>query len=238
MKSKANLVGLAMYQTIATWMLWYLGVAVVIMIIAGIVAALGGGVQINLPVFEKYNTDWSIAYAVADTSRIFFLICGLLSMGGFIKYFVGNGVTRLAYFKGVIQSIVALVFTFSIIIIILSGIEYGIAAMTSYKEAVIMPASFYLKLLADILLYYVVGWFISAGFYSEKWVTGISFIVLAHPIVMVQSSVWGEKIKMPFYELLHLPDASAWLSLLISVIMIFVITGIIHTMTKNVRIKV
>ncbi|UOQ87275.1 hypothetical protein [Gracilibacillus salinarum] len=238
MKSKASLVGLAMYQTIVTWMLWYLGVAVAIMIIAAIVAALGGDVQINLPVFEKHNTDWSIAYAIADTSRIFFLICGLLSMGGFIKYFVGNGVTRLAYFNGVIQSMVALAFTFSVIIIILSGVEYGIAAMTGYKEPVIMPVSFYLKLLADILLYYIVGWFISAGFYQEKWMIGFGCIVLAHPIVMVQSSVWGEKIKLPFYELLHLSDASAWLSLLISVIMIAVITGIIHTMTTNVRIKV
>ncbi|WP_028593435.1 hypothetical protein [Paenibacillus assamensis] len=237
-KNKSTVVGLSMFHTIGTWMVWYIGILVVLHIGSIVVTYYtGDDVKLSHAALIQGEAGWSILNSALTSSKVFFLICGLLSMGGFIKYFVSNGVTRRDYYKGTAQSILYLSLSFTAAVAILYGLEFLIMNMIGLERNIHVPIVFYLKMLFDVILFYVVGWFIAAGFYRMNVWLGMAFIAIAVWIAFIQSGIWGESVPIPLYKLMNIYEVSTWLAVLISVVLIVGVSMAIRLLTKEVRIK-
>ncbi|MCR8844338.1 hypothetical protein NQ117_11640 [Paenibacillus sp. SC116] len=236
-KNKSTVVGLGMYQTIGSWMLWYIGILVVLHLASG--ATSYTGIELNLSQSALINGEasWSILNSALTSSKGFFLICGLLSMGGFIKYFVSNGVTRLDYYKGTLQSIFYLSLSFTAIVALLFGLESLIMNIIGIERSISVPIAFYFKMVLDVCLFYLVGWFIAAGFYHLNVWFGFVSIASSLLIVFIQSGIWGENVPIPLYKLMNIYEVSTWIATFISLILIVVVSILIRRLTKEARIK-
>ncbi|MBD8498489.1 hypothetical protein [Paenibacillus arenosi] len=237
-KNKSTVVGLSMFHTIGSWMLWYIGILVVLHIGSAVVTYYTGDeVKLSHSALIQGEVGWSILNSALTSSKVFFLICGLLSMGGFIKYFVSNGVTRRDYYKGTVQSILYLSLSFTAAVAILYGLESLIMNILGLERNLHVPIMFYVKIVFDVILFYVVGWFIAAGFYRLNVWLGMVFIAITVLIVFIQSGIWGESVPIPLYKLMNIYEVSTWLAVLISAILIVGVIAAIRLLTKEVRIK-
>ncbi|TVX91634.1 hypothetical protein [Paenibacillus agilis] len=236
-KNKTTVVGLSMFQTIGSWMMWYTGILVVLHIAS--TATSYTGIELNLSQSALINGEagWSILNTALTTSKGFFLVCGLLSMGAVIKYYVSNGVTRLDYFKGIIQSIFYLSLSFTAVAALLFGLEVLIINMMGIETNIHVPLVFYLKIVLDVILFYLVGWFIAAGFYRLHVWFGFVCIAIAVLLAFVQSGIWGESVPIPLFKLMNIYEVSIWIAILISLLMIVGVSVVIRLLTKEVRIK-
>lgn len=106
--NKSTLVAKATLHTFVKWSKWYTAMFIGIFLV----------IVVLLNHLSTY--DWSLLQGYLQSTRIFFLILGLMSMRGFLEYFVSNGVTRKDYFKGlasasarlaIVMTIAGLIFT-------------------------------------------------------------------------------------------------------------------------------
>lgn len=237
MKTKKSvIVGAAMFQTIGTWTLWFMGILIAIyMGSAAFSGFTGNSFEMSAPSFMEDGSQTSIATIFGDSARIFFLVCGILSMGPFLKYFVSMGITRRAYFKGNVMAIFLLAIAFTLLTAIISGIEYFIFG--GYNNNLGQMTLLFVKMAVDIVLFYLVGWFIAAGFYRNNLFVGVSFILISIILIFFQSGLWGEDLPLAFFSLVSIENFSPVFIVLLSALLIFALIYVIRQLTKNATVK-
>lgn len=133
----------------------------------------------------------------SDTTKIFMLILGIIAPS-FLSYFISNGVTRKNIFYGSalaagILSATLVIITGILSVIVSSSIHVmnlPIATDSFLSNGGTVRNMFLVLLIYGLYLfvYYLIGWFIGAGFYKCGWLIGIVFIVGA--IILVELVGW------------------------------------------------
>lgn len=237
MKTKKSvIVGTTIFQVIGIRTLWFMSIVIAIYI--GSVVFLdftGNGFEMNAPSFMEDGSQTLIAAIFGDSARIFFLVCGILSMGPFLKYFVSMGITRKAYFKGNVMAIFLLAIAFTLVTAILSGIEYFIFGgyNNNFEQMILL----FVKMAFDIVLFYLVGWFIAAGFYRNNLFVGVSFILISIILIFFQSGFWGDDLPLAFFSIVSIENFSPALIVLLSALLIIALIYAIRQLTKNATVK-
>lgn len=224
-----------MVQVIGSWMLSYFIIVIVIYIGSVVFSNVFNDVKMSGPSFMSKDFQTSLVSLLGNSSRYFFLVCGILSVSVFLNYFVSRGVTRKAYFTGNVYGIIMLAVTFSIMTAIVYSIESLI--FSGYESSLGNLALFFVKMVVDIILFYLIGWFIAVGFYHANIVKGVGFILLAIVVIFIQSGIWGEKLPITFLSHVSIEHFSPILILSISVFLISVFSYVIRQLTKNVTVK-
>lgn len=227
-KNKSIIVGTTMVQVMGSRVLWYLSIVIAIYIGTVFFSNVFNDVKMSVP-------SYSLVSILADSSRYFFLVCGILSVSGFLNYFVSRGVTRKAYFNGNVYGIFLLAIMFTSATAVIYYIESLI--FSGYENSFGQMALFFVKMVVDIILFYLIGWFIAVGFYHSNFVKGVGFILIAIAVVFIQSGIWGEGLPLAFLSIVTIQDFSPILIISISVFFISVFIYIIRQLTKNVTVK-
>lgn len=236
MKTKKSfVVGISMFQVIGGWTLWFMGIVLAIYIGSLVFSNFSGNsFEMSVPTFMEEDSETSIAALLGNSARIFFLVCGILSMGPFLQYFVSMGITRKAYFKGNVMGIFLLTVSFTLLTSILYGIEYLIFGSTNSFEQM---ALYFMKLALDIVVFYLVGWFIAAGFQRMNLVMGVSFILISVLVIFIHSGLWGEELPLEIFSTISVENYSAIIIVLLNAIIISALVYTIRQLTKNMTVK-
>lgn len=237
MKTKKSIVvGTAMFQVIGGWTLWFMGIVLAIYIGSVVFSNFtGNNVEMSVPTFMEGDSDTSIAALLGHSARIFFLVCGILSMGPFLQHFVSMGITRNAYFKGNVMGIFLLSFSFTLLTAILYGAEHFIFG--NFTNSFEQMALFFVKLILDIVVFYLVGWFIAAGFYRMNLIMGVSFILISLVVIFIHSGLWGEDLPLAIFSIISIESYSAVIIVLLNVFFIGALVYTIRQLTKNMIVK-
>jgi len=237
MKTKKSfVVGTSMFQVIGGWTIWFMAIVLAIYIGSVVFSNFtGNSFEMSVPSFMEEGSETSIAALLGDSGRIFFLVCGILSMGPFLQYFVSMGVTRKAYFKGNVMSVFLLAVTFTGLTAILYGIEHFIFG--NFTNSFEQMALYFLKLALDIIVFYLVGWFIAAGFHSMNLYRGVGFILIAIVVIFIHSGLWGEDLPLAIFNIISVESYSAVIIVLLNVIIIGALVYSIRQLTKNMTVK-
>ncbi|MBM7664646.1 putative outer membrane lipoprotein [Solibacillus kalamii] len=237
MKTKKSfVVGIAMFQVIGGWALWFMGIVLAIYIgSAAFSDFTGNSFEMSVPAFMEEGSKTSIAAILGDSARIFFLVCGILSMGPFLQYFVSMGITRKAYFKGNVMGIFLLAAAFTVLTAILYGVEYFIFG--NFDNSFEQMLLFFVKLALDIVVFYLIGWFIAAGFYRMNLFKGVSFILISLIAIFFQTGIWGEDLPLAIFSIVSIEDYAPVVIVLLSTILVGALVYTIRQLTKNMIVK-
>ncbi|WZX99121.1 hypothetical protein NSQ26_07050 [Bacillus sp. FSL W7-1360] len=159
------------------------------------------------------NTQQVPLHAALQTTTIYNLILGLLTMGSAVQAYVLRGVARRDYFIGITQALFIFNATLTVFFTIWHLTHEAVTQATMLHlngEALTLMITFFLK---GCLLYFL-GTTISASYYRflhHYWWVFIIFIVSGHGFVALFDYAWGYPVSMPF----SLPEITP--SLLLSV---------------------
>lgn len=208
-----------------SWTVWFASImAISHIVIAAIMNLLNDEV-----------ISWSIFYTSSQSSRIFMLVVGIMSMGGFLKYYVDNGVTRKAYYKGTVFSAVLLAVLLSIITAVLFSLETFIIGSFDWYEGFALsalPAELF-EHFFELIVFYFAGWFISAGFQYHHFTIGLLYIIIAVIFIHFHHFAWGTD---NFDYMPHM-DLSIFVSLPASLICITLLAILLKWETRKAPIK-
>ncbi|MEK4384613.1 hypothetical protein MKZ25_02300 [Solibacillus sp. FSL W7-1464] len=233
---KSFVVGSAMFQVIGSWTLWFMGIVLAIYIGSLIFSNFSGNsFEMSVPTFMDEGSETSIAALLGNSARIFFLVCGILSMGPFLQYFVSMGITRKAYFKGNVIGIFLLAASFTMLTAILYEIEDFIFG--NFTNGFEQMTLYFVKLALDIVVFYLVGWFIAAGFHRMNLYRGVSFILISLFVIFIHSGLWGEELPLAIFSMISIENYSTFLIVLLNVLLIGALVYTIRQLTKNMTVK-
>lgn len=233
---KSFIVGTAMFQVIGIRTLWFMSIVIAIYIGSVVFSGFtGNSIEMSAPSFMEDGSQTLIASIFGDSARFYFLVCGILSMGPFLKYFVSMGITRKAYFKGNVMAIFILAIAFTLVTAIFSGIEYVIFG--SYNNSFEQMILQFVKMALDIMLFYLVGWFIAAGFYRNNLFVGVYYILISIILIFFQSGLWGEDLPLSFFSIVSIENFSPVFIVLLSSLLIVALIYVIRQLTKNATVK-
>lgn len=237
------------------WTVWFLGIMFVVYI-AHILYPLIYTGESGRTVDDFYARSYIFG-------NIYMLVIGIITSISCLPYYVQNGITRRDYFFGatigtlglaIIIPLVALIIHFltkgmidwTNLPIDLKGLTEASAAEEDPFIAQMILAVIYapsvveisglsiLVFTVNLFFYYVIGWMIGAGFYRFGGIKGMMFIVLALAIFLINSGIWGN----PVPAWLPIPDLTlSFYAIIGTVLLIFIVLGIIRLVTRNVRIK-
>ncbi|QQK76956.1 hypothetical protein HUG15_16170 [Salicibibacter cibarius] len=235
MKAKSVLVSKMMLGTFLQWTMWVVGIFLLIYIAIQIVSIIFGGMM-----------ETTILDAAMQPARVFLFVTGLLSMGGFLSEFVSNGVTRRDYYLGTTYSLFFLGFVMTLLAGVLYGLERLLFSLTGWNQwlsgAAVGDEAVLLTLVMvffQFVLWYLLGWFISAGFYHH-WLLGLGFIAASIIVITINDYVWGEAAGTLtfFHWLLPVEQFSVGTAVITSVILIILLVTLMRKLTKNAVVKV
>jgi hypothetical protein len=242
MHTRAKKVFYATSMTFAHWTIWYLTIFLLI----------HTGLSILFAFLEESQFQWAIMDSGYSATRIYFLVLGLLSMGGFLTYFVSNGVTRKNYFVGMCLTLFCLGLGTTAIIGLLHGVErvvlswigpVGWLSSTSIgAENVWNPIGAenvslaLIMIFFQFILYYLIGWFISAGFYHH-WLAGFGCIAVGFITVATLDFAWGNEGHLPLSEWLAIEPFSPGMAVLDSSIVALLYIIFMRLLTKNAVVQ-
>lgn len=233
---KSFVVGTAMFQVIGGWTLWFMGIVLAIYIGSVVFSNFtGNNFEMSVPTFMEEGSETSIAALLGDSARIFFLVCGILSMGPFLQYFVSMGITRKAYFKGNVMGVFLLAVSFTVLTAILYGVEHFIFG--NFSNSFEQMSLYFVKLALDIVVFYLVGWFIAAGFHRMNLSRGVSFILISLLVIFFHSGLWGEDLPLAIFSIISVESYSAVIIVLLNALLIGALIYTIRQLTKNMIVK-
>lgn len=228
--NKSTLVAKATLHTFVKWSKWYTAMFIGIFLV----------IVVLLNHLSTY--DWSLLQGYLQSTRIFFLILGLMSMRGFLEYFVSNGVTRKDYFKGLASASARLAIVMTIAGLILYGLErlvYFVAGWEFSHAWPFMEQSLFIQtvaMLSTFFLFYLLGWFISAGYYKFNPYAGFGIVMLCVAVVIVHNRFWGLDVPDPVLIWSNGLSSSPFISVLLSAAFIAGLLWLLRQMTKNMEI--
>ncbi|MEK5183818.1 hypothetical protein [Solibacillus sp. FSL W7-1324] len=233
---KSYVVGTSMFQVIGGWTIWFMAIVLAIYIGSVVFSNFtGNSFEMSVPSFMEEGSETSIAALLGNSGRIFFLVCGILSMGPFLQYFVSMGVTRKAYFKGNVMGVFLLAVSFTLLTAILYGAEYFIFG--NFSNSFEQMSLYFVKLALDIVIFYLVGWFIAAGFYRMNLIMGVSFILISLVVIFIHSGLWGEDLPLAIFSIISVENYSAVIIVLLNALLIGALVYTIRQLTKNMTVK-
>ena len=178
---------------------------------------------------------------------IFMLVLGLMSVSGFLTFYVKQGITRKAYFTGAAVSslIIALALTAAggvlhlIISPFMSNTEW--LPVMGYEGSILAV----LPLMAlQMYLFYLLGWIINGMFYRYGVLAGMVSIASSIMLLIGVSFLISPSVDMPLVvsERFDWPALSSGMSLAVSLpilaLVCVILLAIMRLMTKRVRVKI
>lgn len=207
-----------MYLEQMKWTVWYLVFALVIHIVH---------------LYSSYFTIGDntavkgILVHLFPSAKVYMIIIAIISVNGFLSYYVGQGVTRRDFWAGSMIAALGLTATIAFFAVILTYLEYGILEM--FQLSHLLSDEFLngngwlvIQYLLNIFFYYLAGYLIAVGFYRFHWITGIGFV--AFFLLSVSALEWSEKYSLG-------------LNVLSSVAVIVLFLTLLRQLTKNIAVK-
>ncbi|MGI2329054.1 hypothetical protein [Planococcus sp. YIM B11945] len=217
----------------AKWSAWFFAVLIVIHAVV-MYFNLGNETEVaGFFEFSRYSTS------------IFMLVCGILAAYGFMTYFVQQGISRKDVYRGIALAALGLAIALTLIPLFLNGIEYLLVSFTPLELNFMSPGSsadwFWetIVYMLNVFTFYLVGWMISIGYYRFGWLIGFAFIALAIIAFSFNDYFWGDTGLTSFIP--WLPkismEATPFIGIIGSLVLIAVLLAFIHSLTKRVAIK-
>ncbi|MDQ0160472.1 hypothetical protein [Alkalibacillus salilacus] len=218
------------------WALWF--------IIIGGVLVRGTLLVVADRVDDQLNevAEMTLLEFMSEASTVFMLVIGLMSVYVFLTYFGQNGITRWEYFFGTLISSIGLALTLPIAFILLNLVEMLVipwvpltidVATLSLGSAAMLSLEYILTL----MIHFMLGWFITIGFYRYNWMIGLIFIGVVIYAGMMTEALWDDEK----YILFGLATESSELSLpivtAIAVGLILILALVNRRLTKDIVIK-
>jgi hypothetical protein len=189
---------------------------------------------------------------ISAAVSIYMLVIGIVAGSSFLNYYSRLGVTRKDYFYGVAIAAIILSFTIIIVADVLAFIEISIFNMinVSLKSNIFVGMNWVkptFSISLNGLIYYLIGWFISVGYYKFNWKAGLLFILISFVFSSIHGFVWVDHfIDIPglitgstMEEIININagqlsyGVSAAVDAGLIVFLLFVLRGL----TKNVSVK-
>ncbi|WP_433957283.1 hypothetical protein [Cytobacillus horneckiae] len=233
---KSFIAAKSIIKTTGNWMIWYISILVFIQIIFGIILVAFGYEKSGMP-FLDGETSWTIIHTVSNSANIYFLVTGILSLGTLLKYYISNGVTRRDFFRATIISMFTLTIGLTLIVSMLYGIETIIYSMNGWIRDVSVNFMYFVKMAVELSIYFLIGMFISAGFYRLGVLLGVGICFLSVPIMIIYSVVWGEVVDLPLLGVLQFGGIHFAFALLGSLAILVILCYFIRSLTKNIPVK-
>ncbi len=237
------------------WAFGFLGVTFMIHLIK-MVIGVNNGSEVN-----------SYFDSVFIPANIFMLVIGIISVYGFLKYYVSNGVTRKDYFTGAAIASAGLSIALPVIASVITAIELFIVKMTGlfeftsgninqadldnnliteivqsiiFSPFVDLESNFILAILTfslNVFTYYLIGWLIGAGFYRFGVLVGLGCILLSLAILSIQDSLLRSGLDLPGIAFYTIPELPLFIAILVLFIIFAIMLWMIRQFTKRVTVK-
>lgn len=232
MPDKKVLVGKISFDIIGRWSLWFLAIYMVIYIGTGIFMTWWGNGM----------TAWVFLENSRGSARIFFLIVGILSMGGLIRYYVSNGVSRRDYFFGTMGAGVLLAAAMTAVFALVYGLESLLAAFTGWTQSetgsTLNISGQLLSSFFQFILYYAIGWFISASFFRFHWLIGLLLTFAGIGLMSLTDLFWeADNSIFQLVSGLTSVEVSLVMAVIFSTLLFLLIAFVIRRMTRHADIK-
>jgi hypothetical protein len=214
-----------------SWSTWFISFVFIAYIVLGKII---GNSEVSQESFLTF------AYS---PSKVYMLVIGIVSVSSFLTFYVKQGITRKDYFFGAAISSVIV----SLILMIIAGIGTSIEQLFIPTLEIVSfvgtEASWLLTVVVfslNILVYYIAGWLIGAGFYRFGGIGGMLYIILAVVAVSTSDILWEFELKNPLKKLLHFNNQWGFplsVSFIGTFLLLAIVLWIIRFTTKRVRIK-
>ncbi|MFS0726854.1 hypothetical protein [Paenibacillus sp. 1P07SE] len=178
---------------------------------------------------------------------IFMLVLGLMSVSGFLTFYVKQGITRKAYFTGAAVSslVIAMVVTAAggvlhlIISPLMTNAEWMPVMGYEGSTVAVLP-----MFLLQLYLFFLLGWIINGTFYRFGVLPGLVSIAGAVMLLIGVSFLISPSVDMPLVitERFDWLAVSSGMSLAVSLPILALVSAILlaimRLMTKRVRVKI
>jgi hypothetical protein len=207
-----------MYLEQMKWTVWYL----VFVLVTQIVHLYSSYFAI-----DDDTTVKGILVFLFQSAKVYMIVIAIISVNGFLSYYVGQGVTRKEFWVGSMLAALGLTATITFSAVILTYLEYGILEMFQLShllsdEFLNGNAWLVIQYLLNIFFYYLAGYLIGVGFYRFHWIAGIGFVALF--LLSVSALEWSEKYSLG-------------LNVLSSAVAIVLFLTLLRQLTKNIPVK-
>ena len=207
-----------MYQEQMKWTIWYL---------AFVLFAQITHIFLVYYSIDDDSTVRGFLTFLFGSAKVYMIVIAIISVNGFLSYYVGQGVTRKDYWAGSVLAALGLTVTIIFFSTVLTYLQYGILEMFQLShllsdEFLDGNWSLVIQYLFSIFIYYLAGYLIGVGFYRFRWIAGLGFVALF--LLSVTVLEWSEKY-------------SFGLSIFSSVIVIAVFLTLLRLCTKNIAVK-
>ncbi|MFB5660315.1 hypothetical protein [Alteribacillus sp. HJP-4] len=233
--NKAAKVYFGMLVTFLRWTAWFVSIFILSHIVLLIIFANVDG-----------SMEWTVLETSVQASRIYLLVLGIMTTIGFLPYFIENGVTRKDYFFGMAGAFVTMSVILTIIIGIMIGLERVIFSFMGWNQlfgdsvaassggglAAMFAMTFF-----QLIIFYLIGWFISTGFYRFHWLIGLGFIALGIVMIAMFNYVWGIEDHIPWLSWIPVGEQTTFTAVFLTIIMASILTTIMRLLTKNAAVK-
>ncbi|WP_312096650.1 hypothetical protein [Niallia sp.] len=232
MKSKNSILKIAVDLSWLkfTWALW---VIPIVFIVYNILRYFIGE--------EKFIQQGFLPFVYGPT-KIFMLVVGIISVSGFLTFYVKQGIPRKDYFYG--QAISAVIVSFSMMLIgfLIALVEKEFVLgihIDSYLGQDPSWLLLYFIYSLNVVGYFVAGWLIGAGFYRFGVLIGMAYIALAVLILSIIDRFWEFELKDLFGKILFFNgvEFSVFLSFLGTILLILLVLWINRITLKKVAVK-
>lgn len=219
------------------WSLWFFAIVFIVYVVFR-----SFGENINININGNNIGEESFLSFIYQPTKIYMLVLGIISVSGFLTFYVKSGITRKNYFLGAALSSVVVTCTLMVLAGIVAAVERSFIPSiesftfmgpdTSWIVAVLIQT-------LNVLVYFMAGWFIGAGFYRSG-VLGMITIVVAIVFVAISDMLWDHEINNPLNILLDFSNQWAFpniVSVAGTLLLITILLTIVRAMTKRIRIK-
>jgi hypothetical protein len=200
---------------------------------------------------------------------VFVLVIGIISASIFLQIYVNQGVTRRDHFIGGAIAALGLSIMIVVVALILTSLESFIVNLmdlpityqTIIEEEIesniianivltvvsptflnldSLPWIVYLMVIVlRLFMFYLIGWFIAAGFYHSGVITGLGTILLSIIFISGFDLFWQNSPNniLTKYLSLEVQSFSPYIAILMSIIIIGIVLFLIRILTKKVAIR-
>lgn len=221
-------------------------------------------VRVNMEGGE-FENQWTIISASQQIAQVYMLVVGIIFASIFLSFYVRRGVTRKDCFFGMTIGVFWMSIVIPLLVMVFAGLNYVLANVFQVSSLLDSTISlgFYTNwvlvitvYIMTVFTYFLIGWLIGIGFYRYGWIIGLGFIPLGILFASLVDFLWFDYASLFTLELLgnirflsslaemlinllsNIGDMAFFLSVLGNILLLGVIFGIIHLVTKNVVVKV
>ncbi|WP_188208193.1 hypothetical protein [Alkalibacillus aidingensis] len=221
-----------LYTEQMKWSFWFLTTLVTARFAHYLMASFMTSVDSSIENIMVFSLEWF---------KIYMLVIGLLSVYVFLSQTVSHGVSRWNYYRGTLLAAIGIIVTYMIVIALLTLIEILVIQFIEVPVEINQVAfgemaQLVIHYFVISLLYYVVGWMITAGFYRFGWLIGLGFIIIGFVTIMIADYFWGENELFFNFDFGHV-EYPFGIAVMVSIIINVAMLWLVRLITRKVRIK-